>query len=423
MLDEINIYQWKTHAWASPDMAEWYRHNMVANTGSNRLKNAVEQGYCKYYAIGPRLLDVGIGTGRGSLFLIDQGFKVTGLDSSRAMLDVARLEAGERPIDLRQGDAAALPFPEKSFDSLLSLNVLIHFPCWQEVLENWTRVVRPGGRLIFDIHSRDHVDAVARRREVSPDSLIPPFATPEDYVCYIHTQELVETLDCLGLSIVGIFPYSILYGGDSKNFWLHGSHASGPKWERLLSWLAVDDRMLAFAHFLETRFFAYLPSHTTWRMMVVLERRPDRLRNAAWISHNQALAEAVNAPAPIALLPALWPEEWEEWRAQLHSHLAHPLNRLLLYSLLRAWERFSDSASLLDLLDPTSASLMADWLARAEADQRIFELVTNWHRHSVFDGCLRAYGVDLGEALEYELMADLVTALHPRFFPQVEVQP
>jgi ubiquinone/menaquinone biosynthesis C-methylase UbiE len=77
-----------------------------------------------------RILDVGTGTGRAALLLARAGAKVTGIDPSEPMLEVARARAVEQRIAItfRLGDAQALEFPDRSFDATVSLRVLMHTP-------------------------------------------------------------------------------------------------------------------------------------------------------------------------------------------------------------------------------------------------------------------------------------------------------
>ncbi|QDQ28910.1 class I SAM-dependent methyltransferase [Chitinimonas arctica] len=154
------LIDFKTDAWKDAGMVAWYSQRMFENSGTNQLKHQLEMRYIERYATGPRVLDVGIGTGRGSIPLAKRGMDVTGIDSSQAMLDETRRLAGETPMTLTPGDVAKLPLPAADFDFLLSLNVVVHFPHWREILLEWDRVLKPGGRILFDIHSLDHLEAV-----------------------------------------------------------------------------------------------------------------------------------------------------------------------------------------------------------------------------------------------------------------------
>ncbi|WP_449349827.1 class I SAM-dependent methyltransferase [Streptomyces shaanxiensis] len=104
---------------------------------------------------GQRVLDMGCGTGRFTVPMAELGADVTGLDLSRAMLDMARdkLSAQGLEADLREGDMAALPFPDESFDVVTSMLALMHIPLQDRpaVFAEVRRVLRPGGRMLLGV--------------------------------------------------------------------------------------------------------------------------------------------------------------------------------------------------------------------------------------------------------------------------------
>jgi ubiquinone/menaquinone biosynthesis C-methylase UbiE len=102
------------------------------------------------------VLEVAIGTGL-NLTHYPAGVRLTGVEWSRAMLDIARRRAAElgRDVDLRQGDAQALVFPDASFDTVVCTFSLCAIPDDQQALHEMARVLRPGGLLLL----ADHVEA------------------------------------------------------------------------------------------------------------------------------------------------------------------------------------------------------------------------------------------------------------------------
>jgi ubiquinone/menaquinone biosynthesis C-methylase UbiE len=95
-------------------------------------------------------LDAGCGTGFLSFELAARGHRVTGVDFAPAMLAEARRKAAERGIEIRfeEADAEQLPFPPGSFDLAISRHVLWTLPHPQAAIDEWIRVLRPGGRLV-----------------------------------------------------------------------------------------------------------------------------------------------------------------------------------------------------------------------------------------------------------------------------------
>ena len=102
---------------------------------------------------GLRILDMATGTGRAALALARRGAVVTGVDASRDMLQVARARAAEAglSIEFAEGDAHALTFPDRAFDAVVCLRMLMHVPRWRTALGELCRV--SGQRLVFDYPS------------------------------------------------------------------------------------------------------------------------------------------------------------------------------------------------------------------------------------------------------------------------------
>src|SRR5215831_1125979 len=95
-------------------------------------------------------LDVGCGTGFLSLELAARGHRVTGVDFAPQMLAEARQKAAAQlhTVRFEQGDAEALRFPDASFDLVMTRHVLWTLPHPEGAIDEWLRVLRPGGRLV-----------------------------------------------------------------------------------------------------------------------------------------------------------------------------------------------------------------------------------------------------------------------------------
>lgn len=95
------------------------------------------------------ILDLGCGTGSLSLLAAEQGHRVTGVDSSPAMVDLARAKLAGRDAAFLVGDAAAPPVGEQRYDVVLVRHVLWALPDPGRALRHWRELLRPGGRLVL----------------------------------------------------------------------------------------------------------------------------------------------------------------------------------------------------------------------------------------------------------------------------------
>lgn len=98
---------------------------------------------------GERVLDVATGTGWTSRRVAICGAQVTGLDIAADLLESARARAGAANLDItyQLGDAERMPFPDASFDGVIS-TVGVMFASRPDVAASeLARVCRPGGRL------------------------------------------------------------------------------------------------------------------------------------------------------------------------------------------------------------------------------------------------------------------------------------
>jgi SAM-dependent methyltransferase len=104
---------------------------------------------------GHAVLDVACGTGivaRTAADRLGAGSHVVGLDLNEAMLTVARRVRPE--LEWRQGDVAALPFADASFDAVLCQMALMFFPDRARAIRELGRVARPSGVVALAVPGR-----------------------------------------------------------------------------------------------------------------------------------------------------------------------------------------------------------------------------------------------------------------------------
>ena len=101
---------------------------------------------------GLRVLDAGCGSGTLAQELIAAGARVTGLDASRGLLEIAGRRLGPDVELLRADLNRPLPLPTGAFDVVVASLVMHYLRDWGPPLAELCRVLVPGGRLVISTH-------------------------------------------------------------------------------------------------------------------------------------------------------------------------------------------------------------------------------------------------------------------------------
>lgn len=138
------------------DFSGWYekeRHH-----GYHAMLDSLELDVLRPYAQQKEVLEVGSGTGLIMKNLEETAKTVVGVDISAGML----AQAVHRGLNVVQGSATNLPFPNEHFDLVYSLKVLAHIPDIEKALQEMSRVLRPNGILVAEFYNRLSIRKAAK---------------------------------------------------------------------------------------------------------------------------------------------------------------------------------------------------------------------------------------------------------------------
>jgi ubiquinone/menaquinone biosynthesis C-methylase UbiE len=126
----------------------------MGNFGEVAIFTTITAGHLVRFAgvrSGQTMLDVGCGTGIVAITAGRIGARVTGLDLTPELLLQAKKNGPLAGVEVvwQEGDAESLPFPDASFDVVMSQFGHMFAPRPEVALKEMLRVLKPGGRIAF----------------------------------------------------------------------------------------------------------------------------------------------------------------------------------------------------------------------------------------------------------------------------------
>lgn len=124
---------------------EWKQFHSFSEDEINRLGGMYFDILEPHLTPEMHVLDVGCGTGRWSKYLAPKVASVTAVDPGEAVLAADEVLGKLSNVRIAMASADDLPFPERSFDIVMSIGVLHHIPDTQQAMNDCVRMVKPGG--------------------------------------------------------------------------------------------------------------------------------------------------------------------------------------------------------------------------------------------------------------------------------------
>jgi ubiquinone/menaquinone biosynthesis C-methylase UbiE len=150
-----------------------------------------------------KVLEIGAGTGLNLAHYVNRADSVVALDVNAAMHPRARrrLRSTATPVSLMTGNAQQLPFPDRTFDSVVTTWTLCSIPDPLKALREIRRVLRPGGTYFFMEHGLSSEPNVRKWQH----RLTPVFRTCGDG-CHLN-RDIQRLISRAGLKITQIDYY------------------------------------------------------------------------------------------------------------------------------------------------------------------------------------------------------------------------
>ncbi len=390
------IARFKTEVWQNAAIAQIYQRNVYADSFHITLKNLREVSLCLEFAHG-RVLDAGCGTGRFTIPIHDAGLDVVGMDVSADMLGVARASAEGRPITWVQGSVFNLPFPDASFDTIVSITVVPHFPQWEAILREYARVLRPGGTMIFNMCSQPHTRFVNRNGAHYGNDGHP--GDPNYFQVETDGHTVKKALEALGLVMTHVLPSDVFNGNEVLKEFLGNDYEATL---RELNEAFSRPGAIELWQFIEHEMFRHLPVAAAYGFLVIAQSSDTR--PAPWTPppEHSMLGARLDAAE---LRNRMGSAAFERFRLGLEAFLQEEgAVRLLALLGTRVLPRLPVTVDFLSVLSPSMRRRILTHVA--------WEWAQNWHR-GMEGGVFAHHGLNLAPMMEYEALDRLTRVLEP----------
>ena len=154
--------------WQDPEIAEQWHQRPVLPEVATMADLLVQEGR-------RRVLDIGCGVGRHTIYLASRGFEVTATDNAPAAVSGCRrnLEKAGLRATVLELDMAEMPFPDDYFDGAVAAQVIHHTDAatLARIISLIHRKLSPGGRFVW-VTSSPRSRNYGKGREIEPGTWV-----------------------------------------------------------------------------------------------------------------------------------------------------------------------------------------------------------------------------------------------------------
>jgi SAM-dependent methyltransferase len=178
-----------------------------------------------------KVLDLGSGLGRHSIYFAEQGFEVSAIDISDYGVNYLKdwAEKEQLDIDVRVGDIVTLPYEDNSFDCVIAYHSISHADTEgiKRIISEVERVLKKGGEIFMSMCSKESWEySKSEFPKIDDNTVIKKEDGPENDVPHFYTnrEDILNLLHNFDISRIRHIDYCFLNGENTniKHYYING---------------------------------------------------------------------------------------------------------------------------------------------------------------------------------------------------------
>lgn len=257
------LKDFRCNAWKSKKMAKSYA-NTVEHIFFNNVTSKI---FIENISANSYVLDVGAGTGRLSFLLADNGCRVLSCDISKEMLSYICKNKGNRNIDILESPANSIPLEDEKFDAVVSMDFMLHFFDWGDLLKEQARLCKKSGIIMFNFLSSENTDFLKNNRK-NVEVISNLFAVHDSP--FANEKQIEDVANSLGLKVEAMYPYNFFTA--NSMFGCNLNKIKVDDFTKQFNEAIKDEKVMNFVKLFENSIVRNLPISTSVTMIIKLRK-------------------------------------------------------------------------------------------------------------------------------------------------------